>query len=254
MNEIQILEKAGLTEGETRVYLALLELGKSSAGRIIKKSGVTPSKIYDVLSRLVRKGLIGYIIEGKIRKYTAAHPTRILEYLKQREEDIQELKGEIKGVIPSLELRMRLAEKEESAEILEGTRGIKMFFDMSLEETKKGDEVLVFGYPPEASILFNSYFKKFHKERPKKGVYCRVIYDYKTWFLKKREKRRLMEQRYLPKGIETPAFVYVFNEKVGTIIISDRQKLCFMIKNKKIADSYKQYFNIMWRIAVKTGQ
>jgi len=37
--DVSILEDLGLTQAEIKVYLALLELGSSSAGRILEKSG-----------------------------------------------------------------------------------------------------------------------------------------------------------------------------------------------------------------------
>ena len=46
------LKKLGLTEGEASVYLALLKLNSSTVGAIVKDSGVSYSKIYEVLGRL----------------------------------------------------------------------------------------------------------------------------------------------------------------------------------------------------------
>ncbi|MBS3167698.1 hypothetical protein J4216_01085 [Candidatus Woesearchaeota archaeon] len=44
--DIMILREAGLTEGEIKVYLALLELGTSTSGPIVEKSGVARSIIF----------------------------------------------------------------------------------------------------------------------------------------------------------------------------------------------------------------
>ena len=60
------LLKVGLTDGETKVYLALSEIGSSTVGPIVKKSGIAYSNIYDVLysyyciiiSILERSGLL----------------------------------------------------------------------------------------------------------------------------------------------------------------------------------------------------
>ncbi len=52
-----VLKQAGLTDAEARVYLALLDLGSAKIGALVKKSKVAQSKIYDVLSRLLEKGL-----------------------------------------------------------------------------------------------------------------------------------------------------------------------------------------------------
>jgi sugar-specific transcriptional regulator TrmB len=66
------LTKLGLTEGEAKVYLALLKLGSSTVGPIVKKSKVAYSNIYEVLERLISKGLVSFIKKEKT-KYFQAH-------------------------------------------------------------------------------------------------------------------------------------------------------------------------------------
>ena len=56
--DTKILEKIGLTNGESKVYLALLEIGLSSTGQIIEKSQITSSKVYIILQKLEKKGLV----------------------------------------------------------------------------------------------------------------------------------------------------------------------------------------------------
>ena len=67
--EIFDLLKIGLTEGESKVYLALTELGSSTVGPIVKKSGVAYSNIYDILHRLIEKGIVSFIIKNKTRYF-----------------------------------------------------------------------------------------------------------------------------------------------------------------------------------------
>ena len=49
----KLLEEAGLTEGESKVYLALLELGTTKTGPLIKKARVSSSKVYKILDRVL---------------------------------------------------------------------------------------------------------------------------------------------------------------------------------------------------------
>ena len=125
---------------------------------------------------------------------------------------------------------------------------------MYLYDNPKKHKCYVLGYSKEASLYFHAYYRQFHKERIKRKIPGKVIYDYETWFLKNRNKRKYVEQRYLPKGIKTPAFIFIFGDTVGTIVFTKEQKLCFMIKNAVVADSYKIYFNLLWKTAIKTGK
>ncbi len=56
-----------------------------------------------------------------------------------------------------------------------------------------------------------------------------------------------MECRFLPKGFSTPAVINVYGDKVVNVLWKGAYPLCFMIKNKDIADSYKRWFDILWR-------
>jgi len=54
----QSLKSIGLTDGEIKIYLALLEIGSSSIGNIIKKSKISGSKTYEVLEIIEQLTLI----------------------------------------------------------------------------------------------------------------------------------------------------------------------------------------------------
>src|SRR3989338_647839 len=63
--EAKILTEIGLTQKESEVYLALVELGSSSASNIIQKTGFHRAVVYDLLERLIEKGLVGHVVKGK---------------------------------------------------------------------------------------------------------------------------------------------------------------------------------------------
>ena len=54
----EMLKETGLTDSEARIYLALLELGPSLAGKISRKTGIHRRNVYDITERLIKKGLI----------------------------------------------------------------------------------------------------------------------------------------------------------------------------------------------------
>ena len=77
MEEYYDLLKIGLTEGETKVYLALSKLGSSTVGPIVKESKVAYSNIYDILNRLIEKGIVSFIIKQKTKYFQAASPSNL---------------------------------------------------------------------------------------------------------------------------------------------------------------------------------
>ena len=92
MEEIN-LQEIGLTEGEGKVYLSLLSLGISTSGKIIKDSQVSNSKIYDILDRLNKKGLVGISLKNNVKHFEAKNPSEISDLISNKEKNIKKIKG-----------------------------------------------------------------------------------------------------------------------------------------------------------------
>ena len=90
MVDTKTLQELGLTESEARVYLALLELGPSLAGSISRKTGIHRRNIYDITERLIKKGLIGYILKNNRRLFEAANPEKFQDILKEKQQILEE--------------------------------------------------------------------------------------------------------------------------------------------------------------------
>lgn len=60
------LQGLGLTENQAKVYLTLLEVGRSSAGPLAKLANVPRNKAYTVIDELSAKGLIEVFLEDPI--------------------------------------------------------------------------------------------------------------------------------------------------------------------------------------------
>ncbi|MFH1211984.1 MAG: helix-turn-helix domain-containing protein, partial [Candidatus Woesearchaeota archaeon] len=67
--ENAVLREIGLSKNECRVYLSLIKLGSGTVQEISKKSNVHRANVYDVLNKLMEKGLVSYIIKKGKRLY-----------------------------------------------------------------------------------------------------------------------------------------------------------------------------------------
>ena len=86
MTELSALEELGLSEAEAKVYLALLETGSTLAGPIIKKTALHRGTTYQILQRLIEKGLVSYVIKSGKRYFEATDPKHFKTLLKEKEE------------------------------------------------------------------------------------------------------------------------------------------------------------------------
>ena len=78
-----LLLQFGLTKSEIAVYFALLRIGQTTTGPLVKEAKTSSGKIYEILESLKSKALAGESIINRVRYFTAAHPSQLLEYLRK---------------------------------------------------------------------------------------------------------------------------------------------------------------------------
>ena len=191
------LQKIGLTEGEIRVYEALLALGSSSSGKITKHSRISGSKVYEVLDRLMTKGLATYVIKNGVKHFEATHPRKLMDYLLEKEQEIEKEKKEIEKILPQLTAKQESSPKSE-AKIFTGWEGMKAANEDIIQTLKKGEEWLSMGLT-EQPKAWETHFNKRQVYRAKKGIKHRVLLNEKYQALyHARKKLAYTEFRFLP--------------------------------------------------------
>ena len=78
----------GFSEYEAKIYLALLRESPATAYEAGRSSGVPTSKVYEVLNRLVEKGVLLVVDEGKTKKYVPIEPDEFLDEYKSRTDKV----------------------------------------------------------------------------------------------------------------------------------------------------------------------
>jgi len=247
------LKELGLTDGEIKVYLALIRLGETTSGPLVEESGVSVSKIYQILDRLSKKGLASHIVKRKFKHFKAADPQRLLDYLKEKEVKLKEQENQLSKIIPELELIKESAVTEETAQVFDGLKGIQTARERTLKIMKKGDEMWIIGIAktPYAGMM-SRYFKEYHKRRYTKGIKCRYLYNEyaRKPFGENSATYPLSEVKYMPEGIITHGWIEVYADTV-TIGINHIKSFSIVIQNQDVANSFRYYAELLWSIAKK---
>lgn len=90
----QLLHKIGLTDAESKAYLALIGHGSISGYEVSKVSGVARSKVYNVLESLVTKGFVRFSEGDAGNQYAAVPVKEISERMrKEAEETLSDLEN-----------------------------------------------------------------------------------------------------------------------------------------------------------------
>src|SRR3989338_2306754 len=242
------LQSAGLTEGEAKVYLALLSIGSSTTGPIIEESGIARSFVYNILEKLIEKGLVSYIVKDNLKYYQAANPERILDYLEKKKQAIEENSKNLRKMLPKL---LALGEEHPPLQIqvYEGFKGLQTVFEHYHKKLKKGEETLTFGIHPFQEEKYHRYWHEDHERREKEGTKNRMLFNKGTdhSILKNRNSYKGCEARYMETGIETPAWIFIYKD-VTQVYLQDKKKpFVVEIINKQIAETFKAYFEDYWR-------
>lgn len=229
------LEKVGLNPNEAKVYLALLELGPSLAGKITEKSKVHRRTVYDVLESLIDKGLVSYIIEANRKVFEASDPFRFLELIKEREK-------EVKSAMPELQAKKKAAKKKQEATIFRGKKGIKTI----LEDILKHKEYDFFGSHGKFKDVMGPLFDLFQKRVIQNRIKVRGIVS--SRLRGKKSLYKHVKVRFLKKEYGSPISTLIFGNKVA-IIIWTAEPIGLVTVGNEVSKAFRNYFSIMWGIA-----
>ncbi|MFH1052970.1 MAG: helix-turn-helix domain-containing protein [Candidatus Woesearchaeota archaeon] len=250
--QFQNLRRIGLTEGEIKVYEALLGLGECTKTLLAKTSGISPSNIYDVTNRLIEKGIISKVEKNGISHFSPANPNHILNFLNDKENEIQKEKDFINQLLPTLLLKFNETKEKVNVEVFQGWNGMKTIFQDLINECNKGDICNVFGASKgESDKQADRFFVKYSKLREKKGIITNIIFNKE---LKNRKQRIEFFQnsknyniRFLQQS--TPAEIMTYKNR-SCIIILTKDPLIIRITGKEVTGSFNQYFEILWNTAL----
>lgn len=249
--EVEPLRKLGLTDGEIKVYLALVRLGETTTGPLVDESGISVSKVYSILDRLAKKGLVSHIVKRKTKYFKSADPNRLFVYLQEKEGELREQEKSLNDMISLLKLEQETAITAETAQVYDGFKGIQTARERTLQIMKKGDEMWIIGIAqtPYGGFMTH-YFKEYHKRRYDKGIYCRYLYNEyaKKPYGETSASYPLSEVRYMPKGLITHAWMEIYADTV-TIGINKGRSFSVVIQNQEVANSFKIYAQLLWNMA-----
>ena len=236
-----ILREVGLTENETKVYSALLRLGPSSVNKLYEETGIYRRNIYDVLNKLIEKGLATNIIEKKKKIYSPKSPQRIITYLQEQKKLIEEKERLVQKELPELIRKFAARRSHIEAELYRGKEAIKTLID----DTLNYKEVLFIGAGGFITDKLPFYWKVYNKKRIKLGIKWRAL-AIDEMRQKPIVRENLFEFRFLPKHLSGPPnVIWIYGENVANVLWLDIP-IAFVLNKREIANSYKKYFRFLW--------
>jgi len=245
--DFSFLDTVGLTKNEKKIYSALLNSGAVTAGRLTYETGLHRSRVYEGLKRLVEKGLVGFVKRGLITYFQATAPEKLIDYLDEEKNRIDEKKKTIELALPELK-EFTKSKPTAQAYILEGIEGFKSMRRDVLKHAK-GEHLLIGAIAKEDKVM-PLFFEKWNQERIKKKIKWRILHKESARGTNM-TKLKFIETRFLPAHIDNPAVINIYADRVVNVLWKDNSPICFVMENKYIAEAYKKYFELLWKISKK---
>jgi HTH-type transcriptional regulator, sugar sensing transcriptional regulator len=252
----------GLTEYESKAYLAMLQKQSSSASELSKLSGVPRTRIYDILDRLARNGLCVERL-GKEKKYQAVAPEiamqRLLEHQKAEFIVKEKIAASLSAALKSeFEKGVSNNDPLDYIELLRDPKQVSRRVMELVSGAKR--EILVFVKPP-----FSNPKRELEKQNDesiqavKRQIEIRAIYEFPQaseeieWMYSQieRSSREGEKSRVIDK---LPLKMVVVDETKVIFAMEDFHKTAnrqtsLLIEHHALASSLKILFETLWERA-----
>ena len=238
--EEKTLQELGLTENEAKVYLFLLENGPSNITEITNKTPIHRINVYDILKRLLEKGLVSFTIEGKKKFYSATDPDYFLKILEEKE-------NLFKKILPDLERKKKLAKGKYETKVFQGKKGIKAILEDMLKQKKT---ICVFGAQGNFAETLPIYFQQFNRRRKEDKIKIKIIHSEKVRKWRKKHPIEFADVKFISELYDSPSTTFIYGNKVA-IIMWIVPPIGVLIDSKELSKSYFNFFNILWDISKK---
>lgn len=230
------LEKLNFSVNESKVYLTLIKLGSSLAGKIAKEAHLDRSSAYNALKALTQRGIVSTIFENKRTIYVPANPKKIVNYFQEKEELA-------KRIIPNLEKQFRQSEEKSSVQLFQGFKGLKTIFEDILDCCDGRNELLVMGTEGKFTEKMPYFAPIFRKRKEQRKIRTRLLVrEGRT----KKKRGTYTKAREVPSDVISPATINIYRGKIA-MLIWDEQPKAILIENLSLSKTFKNYFNFMWK-------
>ncbi len=236
------LQSIGFSKNLAEIYLCLANFGgQAKAGTIIKKLGIHRNIVYVGLDKLIEKKLITKISERGVMVYKILDPARLMNEIHEKEQLITNIIEEIET----------LKKHPDTQEVIvhEGLSGFRDYSMSVLKKMNEGDTLQVLGSIGDRwyDFMGDEKYKKYEDLQIKKKIHWQMI----SYFESKRDTKLTKEYpdlcsvKILPQTYNNPANINIFGDTVALQIFTKSFSV-IEIKNKSLAEVYRNYFDLLW--------
>lgn len=130
-------------------------------------------------------------------------------------------------------------------DVITGLEGIKVVFNDIIDTEQ---EVVGWGATDRAAQLLPKFTKEYIKRREERGISARQLYVEGSGKLE----TKMSRWKKIPRGYSLPATTLIYGDRVAIMMWFSKPVMAILIKNRELAQAYKNHFEFLWRTRVFT--
>ncbi len=240
-----LLKNFGLSDKETAIYTALIELGPSPVRMVAERSEVNRGTSYDILKSLIDQGLVNYFDRGTHQYFIAEPPEKLVAALERRQDLLEDVKKEISENLSGLSALYQRQGGRPMVKYYEGTNGIRNILQDVLTTMAQAEDKTYFVYS-SATVRKDVYaaMPDFSKKRQHKKIRVRTIALGDGGHLVGMDERKWMKPA---KADPAVTYEIIYQNKVAHISLNDAENpVGVVIENPAIYETQKMIFEFNW--------
>ena len=245
------LEKLGLSQTESNIYLFLLRNGPRHATHIQAALELQKVPAYRALNALKAKGCIDALGETRNQRFAARPVQTLLDKYDAQAKELAQARTSLESLVHTLANQQNELYKQNKIQIYEGVEGYRLWS----EERLRGDVQVIreCGYDSFLHEFFSpeevrGHMQRYIARRVRKGIHMRCFHhagepliDYDCSDPAKLKETRSVQ---LPKGI---AFISVFGSRFGFYTRQDGKYVGAIIDDAMLARTIEFFFDALWQ-------
>ena len=241
MDIIQGLENLGLNEKQAKIYIALLQLGQTSAYVAAGKAGLKKPTTYVILGELMEKGLVAKVPRSRKQLFIAKRPE---EFFASAEERL----NSAKSILPDLLSMIKGSQNKVRTLYYEGLTGVREALWYRLPEMLGQELVGFYATVEHASTELEALFSEWHVATKKYALTIRGIAPQHPSLKRYREEVDT-KYGYIFRNISAEQYsatISIDASDTFVRIVAFRELQAVVIDNPDVARTVRQIFELVW--------
>lgn len=240
----QELISIGLSEKESAIYIALLELGTAVVSDVSKKSKINRSTSYVLLESLSKKGLVSISRQASMRWYTPAPPERLVQLIDEQVKHDTQLLNQARALLPELKSVFNGVGPKPKVSFFEGVEGMRRVYDDTLTSN---ETILTNASIDNVRAVWPEYFSNYFHRHAHGDINTHPIHPNPSAARERlnTEPEAARESESIPADNHNCSpKIYIYDNKIT--FISFRDKFGLIIEHAELANAMKKVFELSW--------